>query len=93
MKDLLNDFLADIEKQLKEIDINKQMGDGMITTCNILFAYLIQRYNETSALYILKELSYIEYDVTNKMRDEIFTIMDKIVDICNQEVKNDEANI
>lgn len=93
MEDLLNDFLADIEKQLKEIEINKQMGDGMITTCNILFAYLMQRYNETSALYILKEISYIEYEVTNKMRDEIFTIMDKIVDICNQEVKNDEANI
>ena len=90
MEDLLNSFLADIEKQLKEIDINKQMGDGMITTCNIIFAYLMQRYNETSALYILKEISYIEYEVTNKMRDEIFTIMDKIVDICNQEVENDD---
>lgn len=88
MEDLLNDFLTDIEKQLKEIDINKQMGDGMITTCNILFAYLMQRYNETSALYILKEMSYIEYDVTNKMREEIFTIMDKIVDICTQEVED-----
>lgn len=93
MEDLLNDFLADIEEQLKDIHINKQMGDGMVTTCNILFAYLMQRYNETSLLYIRKEMSYIEYDVTNKMRDEIFTIMDKIVDICNQEVEKNETNI
>ena len=88
MEDLLNDFLTDIEEQLKEIHINKQMGDGMITTCNILFAYLMQRYDETTGRYVRKEMSYIEYEVTNKMRDEIFTIMDKIVDICNQKVKN-----
>lgn len=93
MEDLLNSFLADIEEQLKEIHINKQISDGMITMCNIICAYLMQRYNETSALYILKEMSYIEYDVTNKMRDEIFTIMDKIVDICNQEVEKNETNI
>ena len=90
MEDLLKDFLADIEKQLKEIPLNPQVCDGMVATCNIIFAYLMQRYNETSALYILKEISYIEYEVTNKMRDEIFTIMDKIVDICNQEVKNND---
>ena len=93
MEDLLNDFLADIEEQLKEIPLNPQVCDGMVATCNIMFAYLMQRYNETSALYILKEMSYIEYDVTNKMRNEIFTIMDKIVDICNQEVKKNETNI
>lgn len=89
MEDLLNGFLTDIEEQLKEIHINEQMGDGMITTCNIIFAYLMQRYNETAGRYIRKEMSYIEYDVTNKMREEIFTIMDKIVDICNQEVKKE----
>lgn len=93
MEDLLNGFLADIEEQLKEIHINKQMGDGMVTMCNIIFAYLMQRYDETTGRYVRKEISYIEYDVTNKMRDEIFTIMDKIVDVCNQEVKKNEANI
>ena len=93
MEDLLNNFLTEIEEQLKEIPLNPQVCDGMVATCNIMFAYLMQRYNETSALYILKEMSYIEYDVTNKMRNEIFTIMDKIVDICNQEVKKNETNI
>lgn len=87
MEDLLNYFLTNIEEQLKEIRINKQMGDGMVNTCNILFAYLMQRCDETARRYVRKEMSYIEYDVTNKMRDEIFTIMDKIVDICNQEVR------
>ena len=93
MEDLLNYFLTNIEEQLKEIHINKQMGDGMVNTCNILFAYLMQRCDETARRYVRKEISYIEYDVTYKMRDEIFTIMDKIVDICNQEVKNNETNI
>lgn len=93
MEDLLNYFLTNIEEQLKEIHINKQMGDGMVNTCNILFAYLMQRCDETARRYVRKEMSYIEYDVTYKMRDEIFTIMDKIVDICNQEVKNNETNI
>lgn len=93
MEDLLNDFLADFEEWLKEIHITKQMGDGIVTTCNIISSYLMQRYNETTACYVLKEMSYIEYEVTNKMRDEIFTIMDKIVDICNQEVEKNEANI
>ena len=90
MEDLLNYFLTNIEEQLKEIHINKQMGDGMVNTCNILFAYLMQRCDETARRYVRKEMSYIEYDVTYKMRDEIFTIMDKIVDICNQEVKNND---
>ena len=93
MEDLLNDFLADIEEQLKEIHINKQMGDGMVTMCNIIFAYLARGCDETTRRYVRKEISYIEYDVTNKMRNEIFTIMDKIVDICNQEVKKNETNI
>lgn len=93
MEDLLNYFLTNIEEQLKEIHINKQMGDGMVNTCNILFAYLMQRCDETARRYVRKEMSYIEYDVTYKMRDEIFTIMDKIVDICNQEVKKNETNI
>lgn len=93
MEDLLSDFLADFEEQIKEIHITKQMGDGMVTTCNIIFAYLMQRYDETTGRYVRKEISYIEYEVTNKMREEIFTIMNKIVDICNQEVKNNEANI
>lgn len=90
MEDLLNDFLTNIEEQLKEIHITKQMGDGMVTTCNIIFAYLCARYDETTGRYVRKEMSYIEYEVANKMRDEIFTIMDKIVDICNQEVKKND---
>lgn len=90
MEDLLNYFLTNIEEQLKEIHINKQMGDGMVNTCNILFAYLMQRCDETARRYVRKEISYIEYEVTYKMRDEIFTIMNKIVDICNQEVKNND---
>lgn len=93
MEDLLNDFLADFEEQLKEIHITKQMGDGMVTTCNIISSYLMQRYIRNISLFANKKISYIEYEVTNKMRDEIFTIMDKIVDICNQEVKKNEANI
>ena len=92
MEDLLNGFLTNIEEQLQEIRINKQMGDGMVTTCNIIFTYLMRRCDETARLYVRKEMSYIEYEVTYKMRDEIFTIMDKIVDICNQEVKKNEAD-
>lgn len=92
MQDLLNGFLTNIEEQLKEIRISKSMGHGMVTTCNILFAYLMQRCDETTGRYVRKEMSYIEYDVTNKMCEEIFTIMDKIVDICNQEVKKNEAD-
>lgn len=90
MEDLLNYFLTNIEEQLKEIPLNPQVCDGMVATCNILFAYLMQRCDETARRYVRKEMSYIEYDVTYKMRDEIFTIMDKIVDICNQEVKKND---
>lgn len=93
MEDLLNGFLADIEEQLKEIHINKQMGDGMVTTCNIIFAYLMQRYMIMQRRFANKEISYIEYKVADKMDEEISAIMNKIVDICNQEVKKNEANI
>lgn len=93
MEDLLNEFLEDIEEQLKEIRINKQMGDGMVTTCNIIFAYLMSRYMRMRMLYANKEISYIVYQVADKMDEEISAIMNKIVDICNQEVEKNEANI
>lgn len=93
MEDLLNGFLAASEKRLKEIHINKQMGDGIVTTCNIIFSYLMQRCIINGKRYADKEISYIEYDVTNKISEEISTIIDKIVDICNQEVKKNETNI
>ena len=87
MEDLLNDFLADIEEQLKEMPMSLQLCDGMITTCNIIFAYLMSRYMRTQRLYANKEISYIVYKVTDEMDREIYAIMNKIVDICNQEVK------
>lgn len=93
MEDLLNDFLADIEEQLKEIHINKQMGDGMVATCNIIFSYLMQRYMRNARLYANKEIAYIIYKVADEMDEEISAIMNKIVDICNQEVEKNEANI
>lgn len=93
MEDLLNDFLADVEEQLKEIHINKQMGDGMVTMCNIIYSYLMQRYMRMRMLYANKEIAYIVYKVADEMDEEISAIMDKIVDICNQEVEKNEANI
>lgn len=93
MEDLLNGFLADIEEQLKEIHITKQMGDGMVATCNIIYSYLMQRYMRMQILYANKEIAYIVYQVADKMDEEISAIMNKIVDICNQEVKKNEANI
>ena len=93
MEDLLNDFLADIEKELKEIHINKQMGDGMITTCNIIFAYLMSRYMRTQRLFANKEISYIEYKVADKIDEEISAIMNKIAYICNQKVERNEVDI
>lgn len=93
MEDLLNGFLADIEEQLKEIHITTQVCDGMITTCNIIYSYLMSRYIRNARLYANKEISYIEYKVADKMDEEISAIMNKIVDICNQEVEKNEANI
>lgn len=93
MEDLLNDFLANVEEQLKEIPMNQQLCDGMIFTCNIIFSYLMSRYMRTQRLFANKEISYIEYKVTDKMDEEISAIMDKIVEICNQEVEKNEANI
>lgn len=93
MEDLLNDFLAEIEKQLKEIPMNLQLCNGMITTCNIIFSYLMKRYIRNARLYASKEISYIVYKVTDEMDEEISAIMNKIVDICNQKVEKNEANI
>lgn len=93
MEDLLNEFLADIEEQLKEIPMSPQLCDGMVATCNIIYSYLMQRYMRTQRLYMNKEISYIEYKVADKMDEEISAIMNKIVDICNQEVKKNETNI
>lgn len=93
MEDLLNDFLADVEEQLKEIPMNLQVCDGMIATCNIIYSYLMQRYMRMQRLYANKEISYIVYQVADKMDEEISAIMNKIVDICNQEVEKNEANV
>ncbi len=93
MEDLLNDFLANIEEQLKEIPMSPQLCDGMITTCNIIFSYLMSRYLRMQRLFANKEISYIEYKATDKMDEEISAIMDKIVEICNQKVEKNEANI
>lgn len=93
MEDLLNGFLADVEEQLKEMPMNEQLCDGMSLMYAVIYSYLMQRYDITTGLYVQKKISYIEYDVTNKMRDEIFKIMDKIVDICNQKVERNEADM
>lgn len=93
MEDLLNDFLADVEEQLKEIPMSPQLCDGMVATCNIIYSYLMQRYMRNVRLYANKEISYIVYKVTDEMDEEISAIMNKIVDICNQEVEKNEANV
>lgn len=92
MEDLLNDFLADVEKRLKEMSMTLQLCDGMVATCNIIYSYLMQRYMRTQRLYMNKEISYIEYKVSDKMDEEITAIMNKIADICNQEAEKNEAN-
>lgn len=86
MEDLLNDFLANVEEQLKETPMNPQVCDGMIATCNIIYSYLMSRYMRNARLYANKEISYIVYKVTDEMDEEISAIMNKIVDICNQKV-------
>lgn len=93
MEDLLNDFLADIEERLKETPMNPQVCDGMIATCNIIYSYLMSRYMRMRMLYANKEIAYIVCQVADKMDEEISAIMNKIVDICNQEVEKNEANI
>lgn len=93
MEDLLNEFLADIEEQLKEIPMSPQLCDGMVATCNIIYSYLMQRYMRMRMLYANKEIAYIVYQVADKMDEEISAIMNKIVDICNQEVEKNEANV
>lgn len=92
MEDLLNDFLANIEEQLKEIPMNEQLCAGMITTCNIIFSYLMKRYIRNARLFANKEIAYIVYKVTDEMDEEISAIMNKIAYICNQKVEKNEAN-
>lgn len=93
MEELLNDFLADVEEQLKEAPMTTQVCNGMITACNIISSYLMQRYVRNTRLYANKEISYIEYKVTDKMDEEISAIMYKILDICNREVEKNEADM
>lgn len=86
MEDLLNDFLANVEEQLKEMPMTMQVCDGMVATCNIIYSYLMQRYMRNARLYANKEIAYIVYKVVDEMDEEISAIMNKIVDICNQKV-------
>lgn len=93
MEDLLSDFLADIDRELEEMPMTPQVCDGMITTCNIIFSYLMKRYMRNARLFANKEISYIIYKVTDEMDEEISAIMNKIAYICNQKVERNEADM